>query len=408
MLHGEGSHMKIRKEYMIKYIEGIPYLLPYGQGIAQSFRSLRLDADEVFLWEYMLRGYDEVECMHRLCAHLGVGETHRSAVEAKVTDFFSMLEQLQIIDRRSHQLIGPLEDYDLFEVAGLLICYSGPKEYIARELEPFRMDSVMVPANWKDGECLERPIQRVEIVLSGPRILAVGEILMRTPEVIVYADERHYYYLFPQNTCVHEMRVRKNGSKAVIFVSNLVGREDVITREVYEAMYQSFLVYGLAHHKYAISSLSLQYQKRGFLFLESDAEDWSNLIELLSTMSNVQRCNYRTTMVELSGEEARMWNIPWGSCNDAPGRESMHLGGIGLLRQSKTNHAVIKTPSERILRTSFGVVSPQFSADLVEHTIDFCTRLYDVVPIWRLHCNQSPEALAFIQRIVDDELSDET
>ena len=206
--------MKIRKEYMVKYVDDVPYLLPYGQGIAQKFYGLRLDSDEVFLWELIQEHYDEIGCVHEMAEHKNIPPENQDAVEQKVANFFEILEQYNIIERNQRKLIGPLEDHDLFEIAGMTLMYNGPKEYIPAELEPYRMASAMQPVNWEDAS-LKQPKLRADVVFSPPRLLGIGEILIRTHEVIIYADERHYYYLFPYHKSVHDgdfrLSVRCNG-----------------------------------------------------------------------------------------------------------------------------------------------------------------------------------------------------
>ena len=85
--------MKIRKEYMVKYVDDVPYLLPYGQGIAQKFYGLRLDSDEVFLWELIQEHYDEIGCVHEMAEHKNIPPENQDAVEQKVANFFEILEQ---------------------------------------------------------------------------------------------------------------------------------------------------------------------------------------------------------------------------------------------------------------------------------------------------------------------------
>ena len=38
------------QDYILKYVNGIPYLLPYGQMVADMRRALKLNETGVFLW----------------------------------------------------------------------------------------------------------------------------------------------------------------------------------------------------------------------------------------------------------------------------------------------------------------------------------------------------------------------
>lgn len=42
--------MKRTDGFLLKYIEGVPYLLPYGQRIVEHRRNLRLNETSAYLW----------------------------------------------------------------------------------------------------------------------------------------------------------------------------------------------------------------------------------------------------------------------------------------------------------------------------------------------------------------------
>ena len=45
--------MKRTDGFLLKYIEGVPYLLPYGQRIVEHRRNLRLNETSAYLWEIL-------------------------------------------------------------------------------------------------------------------------------------------------------------------------------------------------------------------------------------------------------------------------------------------------------------------------------------------------------------------
>ena len=394
--------MKVRKEYMIKYIEGVPYLLPYGQGIALQFQGTSLDEDEVFLWDYVKQGYDEDACALELARHLGMA-SDSEAIRDKVSAFFLMLENIDVINRKNKRLIGPLADYDVFEIAGLRVLYNGPREYIAPELQLYRGKSAMEPVNLDSILPEERAfMQRVEVVMSAPRLMGVGELITRTHQVIVYADERHYYYLFPYNRSLHEMRVRKDGSKAVLFISDMNLPDDEITAEVYEAMHQSFLILAFAHGKFAFTSWLLQYRNRGYLFVSTDGTNWNELTGRLADLSEVKRCNHRTNLLEIDGDHVNVWNLPWGSFLDEDVNRPLELGGVISLKHSTTNHMSGRSTSDCIIFAAMGLASPMYSRELTEGNIDFVANVNRFVPILRIHCNQTQDAITYLKSVIDD------
>ena len=55
--------MKRTDGFLLKYIEGVPYLLPYGQRIAEHRRNLRLNDTSALIWE-MLPECDSSHDLH--------------------------------------------------------------------------------------------------------------------------------------------------------------------------------------------------------------------------------------------------------------------------------------------------------------------------------------------------------
>ena len=45
--------MKQTEGFLLQYIEGIPYLLPFGQRIAEHRRTMRLNETSAFIWKIL-------------------------------------------------------------------------------------------------------------------------------------------------------------------------------------------------------------------------------------------------------------------------------------------------------------------------------------------------------------------
>ena len=84
--------MKIRRDYMIKYVESVPYLIPYGQSAAQKLNGVKLDDDGVFLWGLLQEGCEETDCARKLADHKQLSAPTETELQY-VEDYFHFLEK---------------------------------------------------------------------------------------------------------------------------------------------------------------------------------------------------------------------------------------------------------------------------------------------------------------------------
>jgi hypothetical protein len=49
-----------------------------------------------------------------------------------------------------------------------------------------------------------------------------------------------------------------------------------------------------------------------------------------------------------------------------------------------------------------GIASPMYSRELTEGNIDFVAKVNRFVPILRIHCNQTQDAITYLKSVIDD------
>ena len=70
--------MKRTDGFLLKYIEGVPYLLPYGQRIVEHRRNLRLNETSAYLWEILPECasphelHEKIPEKRKICQSLGI------------------------------------------------------------------------------------------------------------------------------------------------------------------------------------------------------------------------------------------------------------------------------------------------------------------------------------------------
>ena len=64
------EYMKQADGYLLETIAGVPYLLPYGQNIADLKRGVQLNDTGVFLWQTLAQEISSDELLHKFFTFL--------------------------------------------------------------------------------------------------------------------------------------------------------------------------------------------------------------------------------------------------------------------------------------------------------------------------------------------------
>lgn len=152
--------MKLSDHYILQTIHGIPYLLPYGQAIAEYRKGVRLNETGVFLWKKLTMGYSQAELLESMAVHYHATKQELPILEQDLKEFLSQLSSAGILQK---DIILPKPDY-YFRIANITIGYSGNKEFLMPSLLDFSYDAL------KEDEWKKRK-QKQLFILSSTNVL---------------------------------------------------------------------------------------------------------------------------------------------------------------------------------------------------------------------------------------------
>ena len=90
--------MKQAKGYILKDICGVPYILPYGQNIADRKRGVRLNESGEFLWNSLASPISRETLLSNFASHYQARPQMLPDLENDLDQFLQTLSALGMID----------------------------------------------------------------------------------------------------------------------------------------------------------------------------------------------------------------------------------------------------------------------------------------------------------------------
>lgn len=230
--------MRANKFYSLQFISGIPYLLPYGQLVADRARGITLNETGVFIWQNLEYGIEnEKELIDACLKHYEVSESDRISVTQDIREFIDNLVQLRVIVNApsspcpeifsrisdftpssaaiSGQLMSASFDSNYsaknhcLNIAGLNINVKAPEGTFANEFTPFEVSAD------KAGRC----DMNIEIYTG---IVPIFSPIGSNPVIIsneleIYEATDGYFFKFPGSPRISLAVMDKDGCHVYIY-----------------------------------------------------------------------------------------------------------------------------------------------------------------------------------------------
>ncbi len=95
--------MRRSKFFSLFTISGVPYLLPFGQGIADLKRGVQINGTGAYLWELLEQDRTEEELFSLFAGHYELSEPELPQARADLKQFLLLLERHDILERPNIQ-----------------------------------------------------------------------------------------------------------------------------------------------------------------------------------------------------------------------------------------------------------------------------------------------------------------
>ncbi len=374
-------------EYECVKLGGQSYLLPYGQKIVDFHVGLQINETGRLLWNALGDGADEDELLELLCGHFEAEGEDIPRIRQDLREFLRKLaargavtaEECPCVTRRPAQFF--------FRAGSLRIAYAGPEEVWQKYFKDFGCEA---------GEA----DQRVEILPCCPSALSNGRVLVRSGEFILMDGEERYIMLLPVFPDLYELHVGRDGSWCRIYCRPGMSKEE--QEHIFHAMRFAFLVLAQNRNLAVVHSASLLYRERTWLFSGRSGTGKSTHTNLWRDAWGVALLNGDLNCLGLEEERVWVYGLPWCGTSGIATPQAHLLGGVVFLKQWREDLVQELTEAEKACLLSMRMVTPTWTAELLNRNLALSERIIRRCMAVRLCCTRKPEAAEVMRRYIDD------
>lgn len=376
--------LKIKNGYLLHEIAGIPYLLPYGQNVADFRRSIRLNESGVLLYRALKQGADEEALLTALISHYQAEESDIPALKEDISLFLLQLEAANILSLPTEKTVNTADHS--FQIGPVIIGYHGPKE-------------LLVPSFW-DFSCENTaPDLTAHIVPSVPDVHVNRDILVRTDEMTIGRNSDCYLFLYPPGYGISEMHVSLDGRHAALFCPKPY--DGGLSEKIFHALRFAFLVCAQRMGIFALHSASILYQNKAWLFSGPSGSGKSTHTALWNRCYQTPYLNGDLNLLGVAEDVPVVYGIPWCGTSGCYTTSTVPLGGITFLKQAPIDALLPLSAEEVSLRTMQRLVSPSWTENMLLSNLSFVQKLSRTVPFFHLQCTKETSAAAVMKQAID-------
>lgn len=377
--------MKQTDGFALQSIDNVPYLLPYGQRIAEQRRGLRLNESGVFLWNSLPRAADRDELLTIFSDHYKASPEELPELKRDMNAFLDELCAW-----------GMLEEEKAPSGARYTLCMGGmsvhlfmPPQLELAQFAPFATDAQ------------PRPDMTIEVIAeNGPGFSSVGgTLLVCTNELCVTEFETEYIIRLPLAAQITECRILKDGTRAKLYVTPPY-REPLLS-DLFHAIRLVFLFRAQQLGRIAVHSASVYYRGKAWLFAGSSGTGKSTHTNLWKQYCHTPVINGDLNLICLSDGEPAVYGIPWCGTSGIYHTGTLPLGGVVHLAQSSSNVCQELSEEERIRRLLYRVISPSWTRRQMEENLEIVRTIAGHIMNARLLCTKMPDAAQYMKQHID-------
>lgn len=450
--------IKRQEGYCLKEIEGVHYLLPYGQKVADQRKGIVLNETGVFLWNELKTSMTDDALAEKLVHHYSAdgeaaNETQdeiqnqmQDQIRQDVKQFVQELLSLGILQECLRS--GCAEDADdatcvyptkepfagFLEIAGMRIALYGSRELISSQFDAFlkecssaqeksKSESQTKSQNELQTESqikmqIKMPVQmQIEILQRTTSFHPNGKTLIRNEELVVCENEQGYIILFPSMNQIREAHMTADGRFVQIYVKGL--DKEKTKEELFHAIRHFFLFFAQRQGFFAIHSASIFYRDQVWLFSGHSGMGKSTHTNIWKEQFGTKIINGDLNLIGWSnGEQDNIgqsvnkqslkgnpivYGMPWCGTSGTASTKSYPLGGIVLLGRSDNDHFESLQNDQKIVRVMQRMISPVWTEDMLEANLECAAKLAKEVPIYYLLCTKEPSAAYVMKARIDKE-----
>lgn len=381
--------MKPAEGYILQKICGVPYLLPYGQNIADHKPELKLNTTAMLIWEAICKGMDMQEILEILCNKFNADENTRKNIKADLDGYIHMLQSYGALEKEKTFKYIPDTVPEYYKTGKIKFAFYGPGTIYRKYFQAFSCNKD------EKAECC----QEIRFYTGEPRYHANGNILVRNKDISIIDGSSIYIFIFPSGYGAYEMHVSKDGSHADIFCPPFPGKQQ--EEDIFHALRFAFLIIAGQNGLHIIHSASLLYRGFAWLFSGCSGTGKSTHTNLWHSLFGTEILNGDLNIISLGNGRPVTYGLPWCGTSGIFTTKSYPLGGIIFLKQASGNTVTIPSEDEKTILLTQRLLSPSWNAELIQDNLHFSEEMVKKTAIFRLDCTKEPEAAYVIKNKID-------
>lgn len=379
--------MKQNKSFLLREIANVPYLLPYGQMIADHKRGMKINATGVYLWKLLEQERTLEELLSLSAAYYDISTAERPAFDADITQFIKQLISYGIIEDNDTNDKASGSDELLFSIAGLGIRLTGPEGAFPAEFSGFTVN-----------ECPQIH-QTIALRIGTPVSSQNGYTFLRNKELVIMEQDEQYILLFPEAKQLLEIHLKKDASRALCYC--LPPYTDTFKYDLFHAIRLLYLYLAQKHGMVAIHSASILYQNKAWLFSGRSGMGKSTHTNLWKKLYNTPIINGDLNLLALEDGHPVVHGIPWCGTSGICDTKTYPLGGIVLLKQAPEDSIEELTADNKQLLVCQRLISPNWTSELFDRNLEVVEKITEKVLVCRLKCTKEDGAAETAKKYID-------
>lgn len=393
--------MRQNSSFLLKELAGVPYLLPYGQMIADQRRGLKTNATGVFLWNLLETEQTMEEVLLKCAARYEISEEELPDFRQDIMQFIHQLLSYGILVDAPEKT-SPFVTADMlpnvFYPSSAHTTVSGSSCTAEQTLTIGGLNIKLIgpagafPPDFTDFICSgnAQPHQTVYLHTDTPQPPVSGKLLLKNHELIILEQEKQYLLYFPTAAAPLEIHLSKDASAAHCYCPPPFTEK--YHYDLFHALRLTFLYLAQQHGMAALHSSSILYENKLWLFSGHSGMGKSTHTNLWKDLYHTPVINGDLNLLALDNGVPVVHGIPWCGTSGIYDTKTYPLGGIILLNQAKENTIEQLTVDQKLLLVSQRLISPSWTKELWNKNLNLVEQITEQILVCRLHCTKEKEA----------------
>jgi len=379
--------MKQNKGFILREIADVPYLLPYGQMIADHKRGMKINSTGVYLWKLLEQELTMNELIALSAAYYEIPEQDRAEFETDIRQFLMQLLAYGIIEDSSEPTASKEDTERLLSIGNLNLQLFGPEAAFPPEFTDFVVSEV------------PQVHQTIHLHIGSPATQSNGLVLLRNQELVILEQEEQYILIFPEAKQLVEIHLKKDASKAICYC--LPPFNESFHYDLFHALRLLYLYLAQNKGMVALHSASILYKGKAWLFSGRSGMGKSTHTNLWKKLYNTPIINGDLNLLGMENGTPVVYGIPWCGTSGMYDTKTHILGGIILLKQAPEDFIEKLSEDKKQLLVCQRLISPTWSPELFDKNISIIEKIVSKILICKLNCTKENSSAEVMKQHID-------